>query len=238
MASERRNMYEKNTSLSVYFMVEDGLSSEWFGPGYCVTQKIDGHGNFAFKLAGLRNEGNCGCGVSETVGHVPLDTHGNLRAEHVRNVAIKSRLLSVETVWSIQTDWINTKRTGGGRRRADTRVTKAAMARRPPPPIRVDLQPIVDTRHEEVEEHRVHRVKGRRHTRPRSEPDSVLPSTGGRRCGGRRREWPHLCGGGGDFLQDSLSWPVAAPTLPSSYPPLAAPEIALRFLHDTTPHFH
>ncbi|KAL1138932.1 hypothetical protein AAG570_008994 [Ranatra chinensis] len=69
MAFKRRNIFYENKN-----RVEDRLGSEWFSPGYYVTQIIGGHGNFVTKLAGfgLRDEGNCTCGVPETVGHVTL----------------------------------------------------------------------------------------------------------------------------------------------------------------------
>ncbi|KAL1117887.1 hypothetical protein AAG570_004200 [Ranatra chinensis] len=53
-------------------------------------QIISGHGNFAGKLAGfgLRDEGNCTCGVAETVGHVLLECgkYGDIRGEYVRKM--------------------------------------------------------------------------------------------------------------------------------------------------------
>ncbi|KAL1117142.1 hypothetical protein AAG570_004470 [Ranatra chinensis] len=58
-----------------FLLEEDGLGSEWLSPGYYVTQIIIGRGNFAAKLAGfgLRDEGNCACGILEIVGHVVLE---------------------------------------------------------------------------------------------------------------------------------------------------------------------
>ncbi|KAL1123294.1 hypothetical protein AAG570_002380 [Ranatra chinensis] len=54
-------------------MVEDRLSSVWFSPGYYVTQLISGYG------FGLRDDGNCTCGVPEAVGHVLLENRNQER---------------------------------------------------------------------------------------------------------------------------------------------------------------
>ncbi|KAL1115962.1 hypothetical protein AAG570_005457 [Ranatra chinensis] len=61
--------------------VEDKLISEWFSPGYYVTQIISSHGSLPAKLAGfgLRDEGNCTCGVPETVGRILLECRDDVR---------------------------------------------------------------------------------------------------------------------------------------------------------------
>ncbi|KAL1115995.1 hypothetical protein AAG570_005490 [Ranatra chinensis] len=80
---------------------EDRLSSKWLGPESFVTQIISSHGNFVRKLAGLgvRDEGNCTCGVPETVGHVLLECgrveYRNSHWSHVR-FSMKTTLLIIK----------------------------------------------------------------------------------------------------------------------------------------------